>query len=339
MKTNIAGCLICIAMSISISPSFAEGKVSQVDKTIETGQKAFDEGHYLKAERTLLRAHGLLGKASEPDQKMAQVCQQLGACYYKENKFSEAESFYKKSQDILRGLSLDQSEIEKKLQELSTIYRPINLESFDENATAFAKQVGAVCASALNKDQKRHIDINLKQRFQQGIKELIDSVPAGLTASTAGGGDAAAAIATPEGSPPVKQIRLDKKIAFDVLRSESDGKLRLANIEGIFLNVGLWVKLKEFAMQLNEKNSPVAEVTAGAFGVDKIVHVDLPQNLYGRLKQGIDKFDPFLGQAANAATLPSGATTQPAKESIEANSESKIALPPEANPADSMKLE
>jgi len=45
---------------------------------------------------------------------------------------------------------------------------------------------------------------------------------------------AAAQSLAPKDAPQVKQIRLDKIIAFDVVRGDADGKLTLANIQGIF---------------------------------------------------------------------------------------------------------
>jgi len=58
--------------------------------------------------------------------------QLLGDCYTKEGKFSKADEAYKQSLEVLRGLSLDQSDIMAKLKDLGAFYRPINLEGFDE---------------------------------------------------------------------------------------------------------------------------------------------------------------------------------------------------------------
>ena len=135
---------------------------------------------------------------------------------------------------------------------------------------------------------------------------------------------------------PPAVVPLDKIIAFDVVRGDADGKLTLANIQGIFLNVGLWVRVKEFAMAVNEQNSPIAELTAGAFGVDKKVKVELPQGLFKRLRQGIDKFDPFLviasqsgansGTAsASTATAASATTTATAADAPSAATASNSA--------------
>jgi tetratricopeptide (TPR) repeat protein len=330
MKSRCSKLLISLGVFLSVlTPAFAEDMQGQIDRSIQVGQKAFDSGNFLKAEHTWQKAQTDFAKSSTPDQKLAKLLQLLGDCYSKEGKFSKADEAYKQSLEVLRGLSLDQSDILAKMKDLEAFYRPINLEGFDDNATAFVKQVGAVCASALNKDEKRHIDISLRERFQEGIKELIEAAPASVMEGKSPEAAAAAAQSlAPKDAPQVKQIRLDKLIAFDVVRSDSDGKLTLANIQGISLNVGLWVKVKEFAMAVNEQNSPIAELTAGAFGVDKKVKVELPQGLFNRLRQGIDKFDPFLVIASQAGANSGGT---PGSANVAAPPASTVSTAPAAS--------
>ncbi len=348
---------ILFALHITVgAPAYAGSKVSEVDKNIDAGKQAYDSGNYFRAERIWLRVQSELAKAGNPDEKFADTLQQLGLCYFKQNKFTQAESAYKQSSDILKGLNLSDAPAQEKLNELSTVYRPINLEDIDPDANGFAKMVGAVAGSAMNKNESHHIDIDLKNKFQQGVKDLFDkpkdetdstktvssaSDPANASSSsstTTLSNTPAPAIPTPPNAPPLKQIRLDKKIAFDVIREAQGGKMRIANIQGISLDVGLWVKVKEFVMSLNEQNLPVAEVTAGAFGVDKKVSMDLPANLYRKFKNGLDKFDPFSNmQAAQAGTLTEGntpaRTTTPGASSVgdsTPGSTAPSALPPES---------
>ena len=338
MRIKLSCFLSLLIISSATLPTFADNKHSQLDKTLEMAQKAFDSGNFPKAERTWLRAESALNKTGAKDERLGRVLELLGDCFYKEGKFSKAHP-YKQALETMQGLTLDTTAPAAKLKELAAFYRPINLEGFDDNATAFAKQVGATSAGALNKDEKRHIDINLQKRFQQSIKKLLESAPANITDKLSDSknqimNDAAIAGAN---SPPVEQIRLDKLIAFDLVRGESAGKIKLANIQGIFINVGLWVKLKEFVMLMDEQNNPQAEVTAGAFGVDKTVHVKLPANLCERLRLGLDKFDPFIAttntnQNANANANPNAnanatQSAAPARDGATAKP-SNSALPP-----------
>jgi tetratricopeptide (TPR) repeat protein len=304
--------LVC---TLSLAVSFpAESKQTQLERAVETGQTAFDQGSFARAERFWQKAESEMRKTGNPDENLAHLLEQLGDCYCKEGKFSKAESSYRQSLEVRQGLSLEQTAALAKLKELAAFFRPINLEGFDENATAFARQVGAESASVVKKDETHHIDINLKKRFQKGLKELLESTPAKtekageLTAGSPGSGQ--------DSPPPVKQIRLDKQITFDLLRGD-DGKLTLANIQGIFLNVGLWVKLKEFVM-LVDNDSPVAEVIAGAFGVDKKVRIGLDRNLFSRLKQGLDKFDPFVSSLSQIPASESDAGSAPAAAKTDA---------------------
>lgn len=337
-------CIVLALMAITLvisSPALAEEKKSALDKSLESAQKAYDSGNYPRAERTFVRATKEMSK-NAPDERLAKVICTLGECYIKEGKYTNAEESFKQSLEILKGLSLDQTDILDKLKQLSNLYRPINFEAIDKDAVAFANQVGAVSACAENKEDKHHIDINLKEKFQQGLQELIDGAPPGsiplehlgekpsnTAGDTAGGpgtngsasgpGTGASGSSNPTAvdsgkkndAPPVKKLRLEKKITFDLIKQGDDGKITIANIQGISLDVGLWVKLKQFAMSLNESKQPVAEVTAGAFGVDKVVHIDLPGKLYDKLKEGLAKFDPFslsaMQPAAAASETPGNA--------------------------------
>jgi hypothetical protein len=292
-----------ITLSLTaVSPAYAEEKKSALDKSIDSAQKAYDEGKYPRAERAWIRVSKELSK-NAPDERLAKAMCALGDCYVKEGKYTLAEDSFKQSLDVLKGLSKDQTDILQKLKELGYLYRPIKFEAIDKDAVAFANQVGAISASAENKDDKHHIDINLKERFQQGIDELINNAPPGSipldksgdaskSADTTGSGSGSTGIGTgavaggpsstgsgsgsagggsgtavsgssssgssstesaaKTDSPQVKKLRLDKKITFDLIKQTDDGKVTIANIQGISLDVGLWVKLKQFAMLINE---------------------------------------------------------------------------------------
>lgn len=298
---------IATALFISISfcahPAFAAP--SQLERNIEYGQKAYEQTSYAKAQRYWKKAQLELQKAATPDERLAKVTQQLGQAYFQEGKYSDADAQYKQSLDITKNLNLDQTEINNRIAELNAKYRAIDLNSFDETATKFGQTIGCVNACALNQEPNHHVDINLAQRFQQKVKELADSfLPKNPDGTTAVPKDIEQA-AKSSGGPDVKQLRLDKKITFDLV-NENNGNIHLANIQGISFDVGLWAKLKELVLMQNA-NGPEAEVTAGAFGVEKKVKAPLPQAIYDRIKEGIAKFDPFSGtKTANSTTPNSG---------------------------------
>lgn len=295
---------IATALFISISfcshPAFAAQ--SQLEKNIEYGQKAYDQTSYAKAERYWKKAQLELQKAATPDERLAKVTQQLGQAYFQEGKYSDADTQYKQSLETTKNLNLDQTEINTRIAELNAKYRAIDLNSFDETAVKFGQTIGCLNACALNQDQNHHVDINLAQRFQQKVKELAESfLPKNPDGTTAVPKDIEQA-AKSSGGPDVKQLRLDKKITFDLV-NENNGNVHLANIQGISFDVGLWAKLKELVLMQNA-NGPEAEVTAGAFGVEKKVKAPLPQAIYDRIKEGIAKFDPFTRPTTASSTTP-----------------------------------
>lgn len=340
MTGKFCRCFIAAAFVVSaLTPAGAEGKQSQIESTMNSAQKAFDSRSFVRAERYWQRALSEVNKSGAPDETTAKLLGQLGDCSVQQGKLAKAQDFYKQALQVVEKLALDPTAIQTKLKDLAAVYRPINLSGFDEHATSFAQQVGAESAGAWNKDEIHHIDINLKKRFQQGIKELIDSVPSGLAGKPDEQSQQAFdPSASSEGAPPpVKQIRLDKLIAFDLRRGEQDGKIRVANIQGIFLNVGLWVKVKDFVM-IVENSSPFVEVTAGAFGVDKKVKVALPNKLFARLREGLDKFDPFLADSpkgltgeTKSAPQDNSAACEPSVPGKSSQSKTPSAITPEAN--------
>lgn len=301
---------IALALFISISscsvPSFAAQ--TQLEKNIEYGQKAFDQTSYTKAQRYFKKAQVELQKGS-PDEKLAKVTQQLGQAYFLDGNYREADTQYKQCLDLTKNLNLDQTEITNKISELNSKYRNIDLTAFDDTATKFSQTIGCLNACALNQDQNHHVDINLEKRFQQKVKELADSfLPKNPDGTTAVPPDIEKA-ASAGGGPDVKQLRLDKKITFDLV-NENNGNVHLANIQGISFDVGLWAKLKELVL-MQSASGPEAEITAGAFGVEKKVKASLPQSIYDRLKEGIAKFDPFSPtQTANAGAASATNATQ-----------------------------
>jgi tetratricopeptide (TPR) repeat protein len=302
-----------IATALFISISYcslpAHPAQSQLEKNIEYGQKAFDQTSYAKAQRYWKKAQLEMQK-SAPDEKLAKLTEQLGQAYYQDGKFPDAETQYKQCLELTKNLNLDQTAINAKMAELNAKYRSIDLNSFDETATKFSQTVGCLNACALNQEPNHHVDINLAKRFQQKLKELADSfLPKNPDGTTAVPPDLEKA-ATGNGGPEVKQLRLDKKITFDLV-NENNGNIHLANIQGISFDVGLWAKLKELVLMQNA-NGPEAEITAGAFGVEKKVKTSLPQSIFDRMKEGIAKFDPFSGQqsaSANASTDSTNAVT------------------------------
>ncbi|MBX9689363.1 MAG: tetratricopeptide repeat protein [Candidatus Obscuribacterales bacterium] len=323
MKVKLMPILTMLSLAASLSLNslvFAETPVKQsvAEKSIEAGQKAFDNGSYVKAERSFKKAELELSKNANPDEKLALVSNSLGQAYVKQGKFSEAQTAFKNSLTILKGLSLDPSTALNNLTELEKLYRPIDLLSFDETSTKFAKQVGAVSASALNQNETHHIEIVLEKKFQQKLKELISAFMPQKEGETA----AAPEIPVPQGAPEVKQLRLDKKITFDLARAD-DGKLKLANIQGISFDVGLWAKLKQLVMMQGQQDAAAVELTASAFGVDKTVKTDLPKNIFDRLKEGLDKFDPFSTPALARSAAPQADENLPKLDAPSTAPESK----------------
>lgn len=287
--------LILVSISLSVvSPFVAEGKeaakkLTPLEKNMDMAQQAFDKGSFVKAERAWKKCQLELQKG-EPDDRLANVCTRLGDTYVKESKFPLADAAYKQSIEVLKGLQKDFQEAQSKLTELDSLYRPINLKGFDETSTNFANHVGALDACALKKEDNHHIDINLGKRFQEKVTDLASSF---MPKKADGTTQEVPELPGSKDAPQVKSLRLDKKIAFDLRRTD-DGLPRLSNIEGIFFDVGLWAKLKELVMLNNgDTNNPAVEITAGAFGVEKKVKTDIPKNVFDRIKEGIDKFDPF----------------------------------------------
>lgn len=328
MNRKVSPYMLAISMILSANMAQAgensDKKPTQLDKNIDIAQKAFDAGSFVKAERTWKRVQVELEKTPQ-DERLASVWLHLGDTYSKESKFADAESAFKHSMEVSRSLSKDTAEAQSKLDDLSKVYRPINLESFDDTATSFAKHVGALSASAFNKEENHHIEISLDKRFQQKIQDLLSSF---MPKKADGTPQDVADLPAPAGAPQVKQLRLDKKIAFD-LKKNDDGNFTLANIEGIFFDVGLWAKLKGLVMIPSHEQKPSVELTAGAFGVEKKVKTEIPKSFFDRLREGIDKFDPF----GNAA-IASGGTNSPATgtaNSTSASSSSSSMDPSGAN--------
>ena len=306
MKRNLFPYMLAFSVILSTNIAQAEEtkKPTLLDKNMDLAQKAFDAGSFVKAERTWKKVQLELEK-SPGDERLPSVLVHLGDTFSKESKFSDAESAFKQSIEVSKNMSKDSAEAQSKLDELSRVYRPINLESFDETATSFAKHVGATSASALNKEDNHHIEISLDKRFQQKIQDLLSSF---MPKKADGTQQDVANLPAPAGAPQVKQLRLDKKIAFDLKRND-DGNFTLANIEGIFFDVGLWAKLKGLVMIPSQQEKPSVELTAGAFGVEKKVKTEIPKSFFDRLREGIDKFDPFGNAAiASGSSTGNGAT-------------------------------
>ena len=346
-----------IATAFFISISFCSitaahcAAQSTLDRSMEAGQNAFDQGNYLKAQRFWSKAKLELQKSGTPDERLAKLSQQLGQAYFQDGKFADAETQYKQSLEITKSLNLDPTDINNKIADLNSKYRNIDLNSFDATAVKFSQTLGCLNATALNQEPNHHVDINLSKRFQQRLKELADNfLPKNPDGTTAVPKELEAA-AKPNGGPEVKSLRLDKKITFDLV-NENNGNLHLANIQGISFDVGLWAKLKELVLS-QSANGAEAEVTAGAFGVEKKVKTTLPQSIYDRLKEGIAKFDPFSAQnvasssgaisnpaSTSAATTPSVPTnsTSPAG-SVDAGASNSASSPTSSQPDSASKIE
>ena len=308
MNKKIAA-LILVSISTTLVPSFAEDgsadkpakpvKKTALEKNIDAAQLYFDQGKFLKAERSWIKVQTELQKG-DPDERLANAWLKLGDTYSKESKFPLAEKAFKQSIEVLKGISKDPQEAQSKLVELDSVYKSINLKGFDETTSSFADHVGALDACALKKEDKHHIDINLSKRFQEKVTELASQF---MPKKADGTQQEVPELPTGKDTPQVKSLRLDKKIAFDV-HSTDDGLLKLSNIEGISFDVGLWAKLKEMVMLNTDPNSPAVEITAGAFGVEKKVKTDVPKNVFDRLKEGINKFDPFSAKNTISSASP-----------------------------------
>lgn len=74
------------------------------------------------------------------------------------------------------------------------------------------------------------------------------------------------------------------------------------NIKGISANVGLWVKIADIALDVDEQNNPYAQVRAGTMGISRTEKVKMPLDAYQQLKDGVDQVDPFVALAVKSSS-------------------------------------
>ncbi|HEY9784594.1 MAG TPA: hypothetical protein V6D17_04265 [Candidatus Obscuribacterales bacterium] len=283
--------------------AFAQDAEAPFDKYMKQGQNYYDGGNFVQAEKTWRKALSESQKAQD-NAKTLNAMVSVGKSLIKENKFPQAQDMLKQAADLAKEQNLDSSALNAANGELNEVYRPIDWSKMRQDVNKFLTDVGTQIAYATRNlgDATTHIFANLASRYQKGMDDLYKEYgPKDKPADAANGGTA-----SQSKENPVKAIKLDKKISFDVIR-ESDSKYRVANINGIYANVGLWVKLSDMLIGLDDQNKPYAEVRAGKFGISKSQRVDMPLDAYNQLKEGVNQLDPFAlpAAAATTATTPS----------------------------------
>lgn len=225
--------------------------------------------------------------ADSPSLRVAKVADEaylcLGNCCEKLQKFSDAETAYKKALELEATRALPE-QARTRLTGLDEVYRTVKIDQLGERANDVAKQAGIKNVFAVRKDGSENINVELGTRYKKRIDE--DTANSAAPASTTG----ATGTKNPD-SNKLKEIRIDPKLSFQL--SKQPNGIKLSNIEGLFVDVGLWVKLMEVEL-LQTNEGPKARVTGGKFGVQKTVDVGVPDQVYKQVRSSIEKLDPFF---------------------------------------------
>lgn len=255
------------------------------------------------------------GTSDSPFLRLAKLADEgylcLGDCCQKLQKYTEAESAYKKAQEIEEGQALA-PKAKAKLASLDEVYRCIKIEQLGDKASDVIKEAGIKNVFAVRNGDAENINVELGARFRRKID---DETAKAATAAAADAGQPAAGSnssspstggANAPQSNQLKQIRIDPKLSFSLSRQPNG--IKLSNIEGLFVDVGLWVKLMEVELLQSEQGTK-AKVTGGKFGVQKTVDVNVPTKVYDHVRTNLDKIDPFFSASANQAAAGAAAAT------------------------------
>lgn len=350
------GSLVSRAMIVSLSimtslhlPLMAQDAETPYDRYMRTAQASFDSGKYLMAEKTWRRAL-VLAKKEGDDTKTVNAMIGIGKSLAKEEKFSLANDMYQQALEIDKQKNIDPSPVNAQIVELSAVYKPIQWTGAREDVNRFLNDVGIASAYATRDTTTEaaggiattHVNASLTKKWTRTTAALYKEYG---PKNAAGSTDTAAGAVTLPDNNPVKQIKLDKVITFDIIR-DSSTKYRVTNIKGISANVGLWVKIAEILLDVDEQNKPFAAVRAGTMGVSKTERVKMPLEAFNQLKDGVDQIDPFVTVVAKTpietpssttSIEPSSATSavrSPSTSTVPASAQapSTTALPPTTAP-------
>lgn len=321
-KLTILATALSVSILITGGAALAQEQ-SKADKAIESGQRIFDNENYVQAEKTFKRA--LVEVEKEGDgQKKLNVLMLLGKAQLKGEKYPDAKATYEQAVAFANTSKLDAAPASAALSELSAVYRPIDWSQLRSDVSKFMTEIGTQLAYATHpqtSDAHTHVEVAIGNKYQRSVDELYkEYAPASAQTDSSSQGTVASASA--DGSKgasqdgkgdkskenPVKAIKLDKKVSLDIVR-ESDQKYRVKNIDGVYANVGLWVKLSEMLIAPDGPEGPYAEVTAGKFGIQKSAKVNLAADVFKQLKEGIDQVDPFVAKVPGPKSDQSSAQT------------------------------
>lgn len=265
-------------------------------------QTYFTNGKFLTAEKSWRRALAAAKKAGD-DAKTADAMVSVGKCLVKEEKYALAADMFQQAISLDKEKNLDATAANAQLTELSAVYKNIDWTGARQDISRFLTDAGVQNAYGTRAaDGTTHIRANLKGKWSKTTDDLYREYGPDSQKQP---GDTTKALPPEMEKNPVKSIRLDKIIEFDIARD--GGKYKVLNIKGISANVGLWVKIAEIALDVDEQNNPFAAVRAGAMGVSKTEKVKMPQSAYNQLRDGVDQVDPFVSVAPKSppATAPS----------------------------------
>jgi hypothetical protein len=310
-----------------VAPSMAQNAETPLDRYIRQAETAYSDGKFVLAEKTWRRALAAAKKSGD-DAKTVSAMVGVGKSLVKEEKFPLAQDIFQQALDIDKEKSLDPAAVNTEMTGLAAVYKPIDWSKARADVSKFLNDVGIQTAygtrSAAN--ATTHVKASLAKKWQKSTDDLYKeygppsrqsseggSAGAGTTdTGTTGSADANTTALVGSGENPVKKIRLDKTIEFDIVRD--NGKYRVMNIKGISANVGLWVKIADIALDVDEQNNPYAQVRAGTMGISKTEKVKMPLDAYNQLKDGVDQVDPFMSVTTKSpgdGSTPSGTSSVP----------------------------
>lgn len=302
---------------------------SPYEKYSAQAQTYFDGGKFLTAEKSFRRALAAAQKAGD-DAKTSDALVAIGKCLVKEEKFPLAADMFKQAITLDKEKNIDASAANAQMNELASVYKNIDWTGARQEISRLITDAGVDNAyGTRSTDGTTHVRANLKAKWVKSTDDLYKEYgPDSMKKNEPSG-----KLVMPPGMEknPLKAIRLDKIIEFDITRD--GGKYKVLNIKGISVNVGIWAKIAEIALDVDENNSPFASVRAGAMGVSQTKKINMPQGVYSQFHDGIDQVDPFVSLAPKAppATAPSlvpGASTGASSS----GSSSTDATPPPPSP-------
>lgn len=311
----------CIAMNAPAG--MAADEVKAFDKYKEKAQASFAAGKYGKAESQW--RHALSYAREIGDQaKIVEVMTELGKTLQKANKNPQSGEVLQEALELSNKHALDATAVKAQLAEIADVYRPIDLSKLGPDVKRILEQNGTKIVYAMRQpgEQVTRIRAYLEEPWTKSTENLYKQVRMALNSANGENGSGEkgngagekgnGAGETENGSSekgngkslpssaeepdnPVKQLKMDKEIEFDIVR-DSKTKYRLAKIDGISAEVGLWVNISEIEFGVEDEKQAYAKVHAGKFGFTKSKTVKMPRIVYDLFIEGIDGLDPFVAQ-------------------------------------------